>query len=39
VASVRTERGAFRFVLYDGVAPGTVRNFVRLADTGFCPAR
>ncbi len=35
VASVRTERGTFRFALLDGVAPLTVKNFVKLARTGF----
>lgn len=35
VAAVRTERGTFRFVLLDASAPVTVRNFEKLARTGF----
>ena len=35
VTTVRTEHGAFRFVLLDAVAPNTVKNFVKLARTGY----
>lgn len=35
VATIRTERGVFKFVMFDDVAPATARNFERLARTGF----
>lgn len=35
VATVRTERGLFKFAMFDDVAPATARNFEKLARTGF----
>ncbi len=35
VVTIRTERGVFKFALLDAVAPLTVKNFVKLARTGF----